>query len=87
MFTSIRSSQRPATPITRVTAALPALPHALPHPHRKRRSHVGATAIVSAVAALAAVLVATAAVFHDKLASIVSRGDAGEDQAPDAGEE
>jgi hypothetical protein len=81
MFGAIRSSHGPATPITRVTDALPALPHR----HRKRHRHVGATAIVSAVAGLLVVLIGTAAVMsRDKLASIVSRGD---QQAPDAREE
>jgi hypothetical protein len=84
MLSAIRSSHRPKTPITRVTDAL----LAVPHPHRKRHRHVGAAAIVSAVAGLVAVLVGTAAViFRDKLASIVSHGDGSEKHAPDAAEE
>jgi hypothetical protein len=46
MFSAIRSSHRPTTPIARVTAALPDLPHR----HRKRQRRVGASsAIVRAV--------------------------------------
>jgi hypothetical protein len=88
MFTALRSSHRP-TPIARVTATLPALPH----PHKKRHRHAGAAAIVSAIAVsavvgLVAVLIGTAAVMsRDKLASIVSRGDRGEEQATDAAKE
>jgi heme A synthase len=84
MLTAIRSSHRRTTPITRVTAALAALPH----PHRKRQHHAGAAAIVSAVVGLVAVLIGTAAVMsREKLASIVSRGDRGEEQALDATKE
>jgi hypothetical protein len=80
MFSAIRSWHRPTTPITRVTAALPDLPH----PHRTRHRRVGA---VRAGAALVAALIGTAAVIlRDKLASIVRRGDGGEAQAPDAAE-
>ena len=77
MFSAIRSSRRPATPLTRVTAALPGLPHS----RRKAHRRVGPAAIVRAVAGLVVVLIGTAAViFRDKLASIVSRGDRGEEQ-------
>jgi hypothetical protein len=80
MFSAIRSLHRPTTPIARMTAALPDLPHL----HRKRRRRVGTAAIVRAVAGLVAVLIGTAAVIlRDKLASLVSRGDGGEEQAPD----
>jgi hypothetical protein len=57
MLTAIRSGQRPATPISRVAAALPDLPHL----HRQRHRRVGA-AIISALAVLVAVLIGTAAV-------------------------
>jgi hypothetical protein len=53
MFSAIRSLHRPTTPIARVTAALPDLPHV----HRKRRRGAGAAAIVRAVAGLVAVLI------------------------------
>jgi hypothetical protein len=130
MFSAIRSLHRPTTPIARVTAALPDLPHV----HSKRRRRVAAAAIVRAVAGLVAVLVdrkprrragsaaivravaglvavlverkqrhrarsaatmravaglvavligTAAVILRDKLASIVSRGDGGEEQAPD----
>jgi|ERR1700756_1400036 hypothetical protein len=83
MLSAIRSTHRPATPITRVVAALPDLPHL----HRKRHRRRGAAAIVTAVAGLLVVLISTAAViFRDKLMSIVRRGDGGEAQAPDAAE-
>jgi hypothetical protein len=50
---------------------------------RKRRRRAGGGAIVKVVAGLAAVLIGTAAVIlRDKLASIVRRGGAGEEQAP-----
>jgi hypothetical protein len=62
MLSAVRSSHRPTPLITRVTAALPDLPH----PHRKPQRHVGA-AIVKAVAGLAAVLIAAAVIFRDKL--------------------
>jgi hypothetical protein len=58
MLTAIRSGQRPATPISRVAAALPDLPHL----HRQRHRRVGAAAIISALAVLVAVLIGTAAV-------------------------
>ena len=52
----------------------------------KRHRHVGA-AMVRAVAGLVAVLIGTVAVvMRDKVASIVGRGDGGEEQAPDAAE-
>jgi hypothetical protein len=51
---------------------------------RKRRRRASAAAIMRAVAGLVAVLIGTAAVIlRNKLASIVSRGDGGEEQAPD----
>jgi hypothetical protein len=51
---------------------------------RKRRRRAGRAASVRAVAGLVAVLIGIAAVIlRDKLASIVSRGDGGEEQAPD----
>jgi hypothetical protein len=103
MFSAIRSSHRPRTLITRVTAAVPDLPHRsshrptmlitrvtaalpdLPHPHRKRRRRVGTAAIVSAVAGLMGVLVATAALIsRKKRISSVSRGDGGGERTPDA---
>jgi hypothetical protein len=58
MFSAIRSSHRSASLITRVTGALPHLPR----PQRKRNRRVGAAAIVSAVAALVALLIGIAAV-------------------------
>lgn len=80
MLSSIRSAHRSTTPITRVASALPALPH----PHRKRRRRVGAAAILRAVAGLVAVLVGTAAVmFRDRLTSMVTRGQDGEEPASD----
>jgi hypothetical protein len=83
MFSAIRSSPRPTTPINRVTALLPDLPHL----HRKRHRRMGGTAIVSAVAGLAVVLIGTAAViFRAKLASVVSHGHAGEQQPPNTPE-
>jgi hypothetical protein len=82
MFRAIRSKRRPTTPIARLTAALPALPR----PHKKRLLPVGAGAIVRA--GLVAVLIATTAViFRDKLASIASRGDGGEEHAPESEEQ
>lgn len=84
MFSAIRSSHRPATPLTRVTAAL----RGLPHSHRKGHRRVGAAVIARAVAGLVVVLIGTGAViFRDKLASIVSRRDRGEEQALGAGED
>jgi len=53
MFSAIRALHRPTTPIARVTAALPDVPHV----HRKRRRRVRAAAIMRAVAGLVAVLV------------------------------
>jgi hypothetical protein len=51
---------------------------------RKLRRRAGGAAMMRAVAGLVAVLVGTVAVIlRDKLASIVSRGDGGEEQAPD----
>jgi hypothetical protein len=83
MWSAIRSTRRPTTLVTRVSAALPDLPR----PHRKRHRRMGAAAIVKAVGGLLVVLIVTAAViFRDKLMSIVSRGDGGEEQAPDAAE-
>jgi predicted benzoate:H+ symporter BenE len=58
MLIATRSGHRSATPISRVTAALPDLPH----PHRKRQRRVGAAPIMGAVAVLVAVLTGTAAV-------------------------
>jgi hypothetical protein len=58
MLIAIRSGHRPATPISRVAAALPDVPH----PHRKQHRRVGAAAIISAVAVLVAVLIGSAAV-------------------------
>jgi hypothetical protein len=81
MLTAIRSGQRPATPISRVAAALPDLPHL----HRQRHRRVGAAAIISALAVLVA-----GAHRHRRgpdarqAASIMSRGDVGGEQAPDA---
>jgi hypothetical protein len=84
MFSAIRSLHRPATLITRVTGALPDLPH---H-HRSRHRRVSAALIGKAVAALAVVLIGSAAVmFRGKLASRVCRGDGGEEQAPAAEEQ
>lgn len=83
MLSAIRSTHRPTTLVARVTTALPDLPHR----HRKRHSHLGAPAIVTAVAGLLVALIATAAViFRDKLTSIVSRGEEGEAEAPDTAE-
>jgi hypothetical protein len=82
MFNAVRSSHRRTTPIARLTSALPARPHS----HKKRQLPVDPGAIVRA--GLVAVPIATGAViFRDKLASIVSRGDDGEEQAPDTREE
>jgi hypothetical protein len=82
MFSAIRPSHRHTTPMARLTGALPALPH----PHKTRHLHVGAAAIVRA--GLVVVLIATAGIiFRDKLASIVSHGDGGEDQAPEGEEQ
>jgi hypothetical protein len=58
MLIAIPSLHRPATPISRVAAALPDLPH----PHRKRHRRMGTAAIISAVAGLVAVLIGTTAV-------------------------
>jgi hypothetical protein len=78
MFSAIRTSKRRMPLMTRVTAALPDLPH-----DRKRRRRPSAAVIVSAVAAVVAVLIGVAAViFRDKVASIVSRGDKGEEPGP-----
>jgi hypothetical protein len=78
VFSAIRPSKRPTSLVTRVTAGLPDMPH-----YRKRQSRPGAAVIATAVAGLVAVLMGVAAViFRDKLASIVSRGDGGEEQAP-----
>jgi hypothetical protein len=87
MFSAIRPSHRRATPIARLVAALPAVPHR----HKKRGLHMGTGAILRPI--LAALLIGISAViFRDKLASIVSRGhgaeeQAAEEQAPDAAEE
>ena len=71
MLSAIRSSHRPATLITRVTALLADLPY----PHRKRNRRVGAATFERAVAALVAMLIGAAAfMFRGKLASIVSHG-------------
>jgi hypothetical protein len=78
MFSAIRSSHRPATPIARLTAALPDLPH---H-HKKRHLPVGADPIVRA-GLVAVPIGATAVIFRDKLASFVCDGNAGQKQAPD----
>ncbi|MEA2303116.1 MAG: hypothetical protein QOH43_396 [Solirubrobacteraceae bacterium] len=84
MLTEIRPWHRSTAPMSRVIAALPHLP--LPHTKRHRRMSAGA--IVRPLAGLMVLLIGTAAVvMRDKLASIVSRGDAGEKQAPDAAEE
>jgi hypothetical protein len=86
MFSAIRASHRPATPIARLSAALPALPHA----HKKRHLPVGADPIVRA-GLVALPIGATAVIFRDKFASIVTGGEEhapeGGTQAPDAGEE
>jgi hypothetical protein len=83
MLRAIRSSQRPTTLMTRVTAALPTLPG----PHKKRRRRLATAPIVSAAAGLVAVLVAIAAVvFRNRLVGAGSDGDGGEEQAPNATE-
>jgi hypothetical protein len=69
--------------MTRVTAALPALPG----PHRKRRRRVATAPIVSAAAGLVAVLVGIAAVvFRNRPVAAGSHGDGGEEQASGATE-
>jgi hypothetical protein len=51
---------------------------------RKRRRRASTPAMMRAIAGLVSVLIGTAAVIlRNKLASIVSRGDGGEEQAPD----
>jgi hypothetical protein len=83
MLRAIRSSQRPTTLMTRVTAALPALPG----PHRKRRRRVATAPIVGAAAGLVVVLVGIAAVvFRSRLVAAGCHGDGGEEQASDATE-
>jgi hypothetical protein len=83
MLRAIRSPQRPTTLMTRVTAALPALPG----PHKKRRRRVTTAPVVSAAAGLVVVLVGIAAlVFRKSLLPAGSRGDGGEEQASDATE-
>jgi hypothetical protein len=78
MLSAIRSRHRPTTPITRVTAALPDLPH----PHFKRHRRVGTAAILRAVVGLMAVLIGTAAVvLRNKMTSIVSGGHGAVDDA------
>jgi hypothetical protein len=84
MFSDIRSMHQPTTPVARLTAALPAVPH----PHRQRHRRGGAAAVVMPAAGLGAVLIGTGAViFRDRLASMVSRDNGGEELAPEATEE
>jgi hypothetical protein len=82
MLTAIRPSRRRKTPLARLTAALPAVPHR----HRRRHLHAASGAIVGPVV-LALIIGVTAVIFRDKLASIVSGADEAAEQAPDAGEE
>jgi hypothetical protein len=81
MLSAIRSSHRSPTPSARLKAALPALPH----PHKRRRP-IAADPIVR-VGLVAVPIGATAVIFRDKLASIVSRTDGGEQQPPDGSED
>jgi hypothetical protein len=90
MFSSIRSSRRSATPIARLSAALPELPHS----RNSNRWHVPEAATPIVRAGLVAVPIgATAVIFRDKLASMVSGSNGeepardGDEQAPDAGKE
>jgi hypothetical protein len=85
MLSAIRPTHRP-TPIGRVTAALPALPH----PHRRRQRHMDAAALVRPGLGVMLVGGTTAAViYRDKLASMVNRAGNGteQQQLPDAPEE
>jgi hypothetical protein len=82
MFSAIRSTHRPTTPVARLTAALPAVPHS----HKKRHLPEGAAPIVRA-GLVAVPIGATAVIFRHKLASIVTNGDGATEQTPDAGEE
>jgi hypothetical protein len=82
MFSAIRSSHRPATPIARLTAALPDRAHA----HKRRHLPVGADPIVRA-GLVAVPIGATAVIFRDKLAALVSRGNERPEQGPDAATE
>jgi hypothetical protein len=67
MLTAIRPSHRRKTPLARLTGALPSIPHT----HGRRRLPMGAGTIVRA--GLVMLLVGTALIFRDKLASILSR--------------
>ena len=79
MLSAIRPSHRHMTPMTRVTDALPDLPH----PHLKRHRRVGAAVITRAVVGLLALLIGTAVVIlRNKLTFMV-----GSAPAPDAAEE
>jgi hypothetical protein len=73
MLDAIPFSRRPTTPIARLRAALPALPHA----HKRRLPMSIADPIVRA-GLVAVPIGATAVIFRDKLASIVSHADGGE---------
>jgi hypothetical protein len=55
-------------------------------PGTRRQLHAGTGAILRPVL-LALLIGISAVIFRDKLASIVSRGDGGTEQAPDAGKE
>jgi hypothetical protein len=80
MLIAIKYMQRPTTPVGRLTAALPSMPGT------RRQLHAGTGAILRPVL-LALLIGISAVIFRDKLASIVSRGDGGTEQAPDAGKE
>ena len=90
MLRDMIPGHRPATPLTRATAALPDLHHMhVPHPHlHRQRRRFGTAAVVRAVAGLLAVLVGTGGVIlREKLMSMVrrGRGGAGEEAASDSG--
>jgi hypothetical protein len=83
---------RPATPLSRATAALPDLHHMhvhVPHPHLHRRQRrFGTTTMMRAVAGLVAVLVGTGGVIlREKLAAMFRRrgGGSGEQVVADSG--
>jgi hypothetical protein len=82
MLSAIQSLRRPTTPIARLAAELPDLPH----PHKKRQLPAGVVQLV--IAGLVALpIFATAVIFRHKLASAVSRADSGDAPAPDAEKE
>jgi hypothetical protein len=81
MFRAIRSTRRPATPLARLTRAVPAVANP-----RKRRLQVRTGASLAPVLATLVIAI-TAVIVRANVASIVARVDRDEEQAPDTGGE